>query len=102
MITDSKYVAQTLARLDEDPVSILKVKSHRAEWGGIVQARRHGIKLKPFWIPRNTNPLMSLVDAASRLARVTYPSDEFAELLSHTIKKCKQEFPLTRQAETQT
>ena len=95
LVTDSQYVASALKKILEDPVKALATKSHTCLWLGIQYAARVGIRIVPHYVPRNSNPLMTLADEASKAARIGYPLEQLKELKASTVTACQSDFPLT-------
>lgn len=94
VITDSKYVESVLTAIRKNPVAAVETKSHRLQWVGIQYAARVGIILHPIHVGRNSNPLMTLADAASKVARLSATPEDMVELVNATVAKCSQVFPL--------
>ena len=95
LITDSKYVADTLSRINKDPIRAINTKSHTMLWLGIQHAARIGIRTIPTHVARNKNPLMTFADEASRVGRQLFDAKPFTELLEDAIRQCEVSFPLT-------
>lgn len=94
LVTDSQYVASSLASINVDPVKAIVMKSHRVLWLGIQYAARVGIRIEPHHIARNSNPLMVLADDASKTARKAFDSSAMEDLKNIAMEACKANFPL--------
>lgn len=94
-VTDSSYVAKRLAAID--PLRILDTRTHTVWLAGIVEATRRGVRIIPHYVPRNSNPLMTLADELSKWGRLTNSNEETSQRLAETISQCDddEQFPLT-------
>lgn len=95
VITDSSYVANRIANLD--PLSSLDTGKHTMLIGGLLEASRRGVRVVPHYVPRNSNPLMTLADSLSKLARFANTAETASDLLDATLSQCDTEFPLSIQ-----
>ncbi len=92
LVTDSKYVATRLDKINHDPSQALVAKSHTLQWVGIQHASRYGIKVYPHHIGRNANPLMELADDLSRKARLS--TEEYDKRVDDCLAECDTNFKL--------
>jgi len=93
VVTDSTYVANRVVNLD--PLSSLDTGKHTMLVGGLLEASRRGVKVVPHYVPRNRNPLMTLADSLSKLARFANTAETASDLLDQTLSTCDEAFPLT-------
>lgn len=100
LVTDSQYVATSLASINKDPVKAIVMKSHRVLWLGIQYAARVGIRIEPHYIGRNSNPLMVLADDASKAARKAFDTKAMEALTAKAMDDCKAGFPLATPSST--
>lgn len=95
LVTDSQYVATSLSAINADPVRALATKSHRLQWIAIQYAARVGIRFTPHYIARNSNPLMTLADSASKAARLAFDAAAIETLRLNAELECEASFPLS-------
>lgn len=96
LVTDSGYVASRMQKLNVDPVAAVSSKKHVMSWVGIQHAARVGIHTTTTHLHRNKNPLMRLVDHASRNMRLAYPLVELQTVKDKELAFCDKQFPLTK------
>jgi ribonuclease HI len=94
LVTDNKYVAAAMAKISKDPLEAFAMKHHRALWTSIQYSRRVGVITNTAYVGRCANPLMKLVDEASRSMRLGLPDKDLDGLFSTCMKECKDSFRL--------
>lgn len=94
ILTDSQ---QTCTQINKtDPLSTAAIKSHPLLWAGFRQARRLGISITGHHLPRNSNPLMCLMDEIAGLNRKLMNKQVSSAKYREAFEAAVQEFPLRK------
>ena len=93
ILTDSEQCATQLAKTD--PLAVAATKHHPLLWAGIRQAARLGIQLNPHHLPRNSNPLMTLMDTIAGANRKAMISQLMGTTYTEWEPEVTEKFPMT-------